>query len=113
MNGKEIFRRAVPLMAESARLMLDRNGLAPADLGLFVPHQANLRIMRAAASRLELPEERMMVNIDRYANTTAATIPTALHQAVEAGRLGQGDLVILAAFCAGFTWGGALMKWAY
>jgi 3-oxoacyl-[acyl-carrier-protein] synthase-3 len=113
MNGKEIFRRAVPLMAESARLMLDRNGLAPADLGLFVPHQANLRIMRAAASRLELPEERMMVNIDRYANTTAATIPTALHQAVEAGRLGQGDLVILAAFGAGFTWGGALMKWAY
>jgi 3-oxoacyl-[acyl-carrier-protein] synthase-3 len=112
-NGKEVYRRAVPAMAESARLMLDRNGLVPRDLALFVPHQANLRIMDAAARRLELPEGRMMVNIDRYANTTAATIPTALHQAVAAGRLAKGDLVILSAFGAGFTWGSALLKWAY
>jgi len=100
-------------MAEYARLMLDRNGLTADDLALFVPHQANLRIMDSAARRLELPAEKMMVNIDRYANTTAATIPTALHQAAAAGRLRRGDNVVLAAFGAGFTWGGALLRWAY
>jgi len=112
-NGKEVYKRAVPCMAEYARLMLDRNGLTADDLALFVPHQANLRIMDSAARRLELPAEKMMVNIDRYANTTAATIPTALHQAVAGGRLRRGDNVVLAAFGAGFTWGGALLKWAY
>lgn len=112
-HGKDVFKNAVPRMAEYARLMLDRNGLRPEDLKLFVPHQANTRIMDAALKRLELPEERMMVNIDRYANTTAATIPTALHQAFEQGRIRKGDYVILAAFGAGFTWGGALLKWAF
>ncbi|HJV89048.1 MAG TPA: beta-ketoacyl-ACP synthase III [Holophagaceae bacterium] len=112
-HGKDVFKNAVPRMAEYARLMLDRNGVAPEDLKLFVPHQANTRIMDAAAKRLELPEERMMVNIDKYANTTAATIPTALHQAFEQGRIAKGDNVILAAFGAGFTWGGALLRWAY
>ena len=112
-NGKEVYKRAVPAMAEYARLMLDRNGLTADDLALFVPHQANLRIMDSAARRLELPAEKMMVNIDRFANTTAATIPTALHQAELDGRLHRGDQVVLAAFGAGFTWGGALLKWAY
>jgi len=112
-NGKEVYKRAVPGMAEAARLMLDRNGLSAADLALFVPHQANLRIMDSAARRLELPAEKMMVNIDKYANTTAGTIPTALDQAVQEGRLKRGDRVILSAFGAGFTWGGALLRWAY
>ena len=112
-NGKEVYRHAVPRMAAAARLMMDRNRLAPADLALFVPHQANLRIMEAAARRLDLPAGKMMVNVDRFANTTAATIPTALHQAAALGRLAKGDRVILAAFGAGFTWGSALLKWAY
>ncbi|HJV22392.1 MAG TPA: beta-ketoacyl-ACP synthase III [Holophagaceae bacterium] len=111
--GQDVYKSAVREMAEISRLMLDRNGLTSEELKLFVPHQANIRIMEAAAKRLGLPPERMMVNIDRYANTTAATIPTALHQAREAGRMGKGDPVVLAAFGAGFTWGAALLRWAY
>lgn len=112
-QGPEVYRNAVRDMAEVSRLMLDRNQVDPADLSLFIPHQANIRIMEAAAKRLELPLERMANNIVRYANTTAATIPTAMHQSVEAGRLKKGDLVVLAAFGAGFTWGGTLLRWAY
>ena len=112
-QGPEVYKNAVRDMAEVSRLMLDRNQVDPADLSLFIPHQANIRIMEAAAKRLELPLERMANNIVRYANTTAATIPTAMHQSVEAGRLKKGDLVVLAAFGAGFTWGGTLLRWAY
>jgi len=99
-------------MAEVSRLMLDRNGIRTDQLGLFVPHQANVRIMDAAAKRLELPSERMASNIGEFANTTSATLPTALHQSLEAGKLHKGDLVVLAAFGAGFTWGGTLLRWA-
>lgn len=112
-SGSEVFKFAVREMAEGSRAILDRNGFSPSDLKLFVPHQANLRIMDAAAKRLELPSERMVVNIDRYANTTAATIPTALHQAKEAGRMEKGDLVLLSAFGAGLTWGTTLLRWSY
>ena len=112
-HGPDVFKSAVPRMAEYARLMLDRNDLTPEDLALFVPHQANIRIMESAAKRLELPSEKMMNNISEYANTTAATIPTALHQAFEQGRIKKGDNVVLAAFGAGFTYGGALLRWAY
>jgi 3-oxoacyl-[acyl-carrier-protein] synthase-3 len=112
-SGSEVFKFAVREMAEGSRSMLDRNGFSPADLKLFVPHQANMRIMDAAVKRLELPSERMVVNIDRYANTTAATIPTALHQAQESGRMEKGDLVLLSAFGAGLTWGTVLLRWAY
>jgi len=100
-------------MADNSRLLMDRNGFTGDQLKLFVPHQANIRIMDAAAKRLELDPSRMMVNIDRFANTTAATIPTALHQAFEAKRMEKGDLVALAAFGAGFTWGATLLRWAY
>jgi 3-oxoacyl-[acyl-carrier-protein] synthase-3 len=112
-QGQEVFKNAVRDMAEYSRLMIDRNSVDPADLKLFVPHQANTRIMEAAAKRLELPMDRMARNIVYYANTTAATIPTALHQCREEGRVGKGDLVVLAAFGAGFTWGATLLKWAY
>ncbi len=112
-SGSEVFKFAVREMAEGSRAMLDRNGFLPDDLKLFVPHQANLRIMDAAAKRLELSSDRMVVNIDRYANTTAATIPTALHQAREDGRMEKGDLVLLSAFGAGLTWGTVLLRWAY
>jgi len=112
-EGKEVYKRAVREMAEAARLMLDRNNIDPADLKLFIPHQANIRIMEAAAKRLELPLEQMANNIRYYANTTAGTIPTAMHQCFEAGRMKKGDTLVLAAFGAGFTWGGTLLKWAY
>lgn len=112
-SGSEVFKNAVREMADNSKLLLDRNGFKGEDLRLFVPHQANIRIMDAAVKRLELDPARMMVNIDRFANTTAATIPTALHQAVEEQRVGKGDLVALAAFGAGFTWGSTLLRWAY
>ena len=111
-DGKEVYKHAVRDMAEVSRLMLDRNAVNPSDLALFVPHQANLRIMDAAAKRLELPQERMASNIAEYANTTSATLPTALHQSLEAGKVKKGDLIVFAAFGAGFTWGGTLMRWA-
>ncbi|HWQ09767.1 MAG TPA: beta-ketoacyl-ACP synthase III [Holophaga sp.] len=112
-QGQEVFKNAVREMAEVSRLMLDRNHVDPADLKLFVPHQANVRIMDAALKRLELPREKMASNIGEFANTTSATIPTALHQSFMAGKLKQGDLVVLASFGAGFTWGGVLLRWAF
>ena len=111
-DGKEVYKRAVRDMAEVSRLMLDRNRINTSDLALFIPHQANVRIMDAAAKRLELPSERMASNIGDFANTTSATLPTALHQSLAAGKLKKGDLVVFAAFGAGFTWGGALVRWA-
>nr|WP_320131171.1 beta-ketoacyl-ACP synthase III [uncultured Holophaga sp.] len=112
-EGKEVYKRAVREMAEAARLMLDRNSIEPTDLKLFIPHQANIRIMEAAAKRLELPLELMANNIRHYANTTSGTIPSAMHQCWEEGRMKKGDLIVLAAFGAGFTWGGTLLRWAY
>jgi 3-oxoacyl-[acyl-carrier-protein] synthase-3 len=112
-SGSEVFKKAVREMADNSKLLMDRNGFSGDQLKLFVPHQANIRIMDAAAKRLELDPARMMVNIDRFANTTAATIPTALHQAFEQKRMEKGDLVALAAFGAGFTWGATLLRWAY
>jgi len=111
--GSEVFKNAVREMADNSKLLMDRNGFKGDELKLFVPHQANIRIMDAAAKRLELDPARMMVNIDRFANTTAATIPTALHQAYGEKRMGKGDLVVLSAFGAGFTWGSTLLRWAY
>ncbi len=111
-QGQEVFKNAVRDMSEISRLMLDRNALASKDLTLFVPHQANVRIMDAALKRLELPKEKMASNISEYANTTSGTIPTALHQSVLAGKVKKGDLIILSAFGAGFTWGSTLMRWA-
>ena len=111
-DGKEVYKRAVRDMAEVSRLMLDRNAISTDQLALFVPHQANIRIMDAAAKRLELPPGRMASNIGAFANTTSATLPTALHQSLEEGKLKKGDLVVLAAFGAGFTWGGTLVRWA-
>jgi 3-oxoacyl-[acyl-carrier-protein] synthase-3 len=111
-DGKEVYKRAVRDMAEVSRLMLDRNDISTDQLALFVPHQANIRIMEAAAKRLELPSERMASNIGEFANTTSATLPTALHQSLEEGKLKKGDLMVMAAFGAGFTWGATLMRWA-
>lgn len=111
-QGAEVYKNAVRDMAEVSRLIMVRNGYQPSDIACFVPHQANIRIMEAAAKRMELPLEKMAVNITEYANTTGGTIPTALHQSAVAGKIKRGDLVVLSAFGAGFTWGGTLIRWS-
>jgi 3-oxoacyl-[acyl-carrier-protein] synthase III len=112
-EGSAVFKYAVRRMAELAAEMVARNGFRSEDLALVVPHQANLRIIRAMQERLGLPDEKVMVNIDRYANTTAATIPLGLSDAVAEGRLKKGDLVLLMAVGAGYTTGSVLLRWAY
>jgi 3-oxoacyl-[acyl-carrier-protein] synthase-3 len=111
MDGREVFRRAVRVIVDSARATLDRAGLAAADVDLFVPHQANVRIIDSAAKKLGLPLERTFVNIDRYGNTSAASVPIALAEAADAGRLKKGDLVLLSGFGAGMSWASALIRW--
>ncbi len=111
MRGKEVFKFAVRGMEEVTRDLLARNGLSGADVALVVPHQANLRIIHALAQYLELPYERILVNVDRYGNTSAASIPLALDEARRSGRLKSGDLVLFVAFGAGLTYGGALVRW--
>jgi len=111
MEGRYVFRHAVTRFPEVIREALDANGYAVSDLSLLIPHQANLRISQMVAMGLELPEEKVFNNIQQYGNTTAASIPLALYEAVEAGRVHAGDLVCLAAFGAGFTWASALLSW--
>jgi 3-oxoacyl-[acyl-carrier-protein] synthase-3 len=111
MKGGELFKVAVRMFVESAVTLLHRHGLKAADVDLFVPHQANLRIIEAAAKRIDMPMERIFINLDRYGNTGAASIYVALEEAASAGRLKRGDLVLLAAFGGGVTWGAALIRW--
>lgn len=111
MEGKYVFRHAVTRFPEVIREALEASGYTPADLDLLIPHQANLRISQVVGVSLELPEEKMFNNIDRYGNTTAGSIPIALYEAMAAGRVQPGNLVCLAAFGAGFTWASALMRW--
>jgi 3-oxoacyl-[acyl-carrier-protein] synthase-3 len=111
MEGRYVFRHAVTRMPEVIREALDSQGLSPDDISLFIPHQANLRISQAAAMSLELGEDRVFNNIERYGNTTAGSIPIALYECVQSGRIGEGDLLCLAAFGAGFTWASALIRW--
>lgn len=110
-DGRNVFRFAVKLMADVSREILNRNDFTPSDLALYVPHQANLRIINSTAERLSLRPEQVLINIDRYANTTAATIPIGLAEGYQCGRLRRGDLVLLASFGAGFTWGSVLLRW--
>jgi 3-oxoacyl-[acyl-carrier-protein] synthase-3 len=111
MKGNEVFKVAVRAMATSALKTLERAHVKPEEIALLVPHQANIRIIEATAKRLKLPKEKVAMNIDKYGNTSAGTIPVALNEAVEAGRVKRGDLVLLVAFGAGFTWGGVLIRW--
>ncbi len=110
MNGREVFRHAVARLAESVEVVLSDVGLAAADLDLFVPHQANLRIIDAVGRRLGVDPERIVVTVDRHANTSAASIPLALAAALEEGRLSRGQLVALAALGGGFAWGSAIFR---
>ena len=111
--GSQVFKYAVRRMAETAVQLLERNGSSTKDLALLVPHQANLRIIRATQERLGVDDSKVIVNIDRYGNTTAGTIPLGLRDAVAQGRLHKGDLVLLVAVGAGYTTGGVLLRWAY
>lgn len=110
-DGQQVFKYAVRRMYEVCRDLLDRNGLKPSDVALMVPHQANRRIIAAVSDRLGVPCDKVMVNIERYGNTTAATIPLATRDAIEQGRLKKGDLVMFAAVGAGFTVGASLWRW--
>ena len=111
MQGQEVFRRAVRVVVESARTTLDRAGVAASDVAWFVPHQANIRIIESASTRLGIAADRTIVNIDRYGNTSAASIPLALAEAADDGRLHDGDLVLMSGFGAGMTWASALLQW--
>jgi 3-oxoacyl-[acyl-carrier-protein] synthase-3 len=111
MKGKEVFKLAVRVMEEAARDILEQQGVSAHQIGLVIPHQANLRIIEAIAQYLELPVERFFVNVDRYGNTSAASIPIALDEARRSGRVKSGDLTLLVAFGAGLTYGSALIRW--
>ncbi len=112
-DGAAVFKFAVRKMSEACVDILKRNHLTGDDIDLMIPHQANLRIIQATAERLKLAPEKVVINIERYGNTTGATIPLAMHTAIEEGRLKKGDLVLLAAVGAGFTVGTTLLRWAF
>ncbi|MDF0652368.1 MAG: ketoacyl-ACP synthase III [Nitrospira sp.] len=111
MKGNETFKVAVRTLEEIARATLSANGLRVEDLDLYVPHQANVRILKAVMARLGLPIEKVVLNLDRYGNTSAASIPIALDEAVREGRIKDGSLVMLGAFGAGLTWASAIIRW--
>jgi 3-oxoacyl-[acyl-carrier-protein] synthase-3 len=111
-EGSQVFKYAVRRMADLSAHLLERNGFTKEDLALLVPHQANLRIIRATQERLGVDDSKVMVNIDKYGNTTAATIPLGLRDAVTQGRLRKGDLVLIVTVGAGYTTGGVLLRWA-
>lgn len=112
-DGQAVFKYAVRKMAEAAEVILARNGFSTKDVKLFVPHQANKRIIVSSAERLGLRDDQVIINIDEYGNTTAGTIPLALESARSQGRLKKGDLILIAAVGAGFTVGATLLRWAY
>ncbi len=112
-DGQAVYKFAVRKMAEATTRVLERNGLTGSDLSCFIPHQANRRIIESCAERLALPPEKVVINIDRYGNTTAGTIPLAMQTARDDGRLKKNDLILVASVGAGFTVGAALLRWEF
>ena len=110
-DGQEVFKRAVKSMAQACVDVLEQTGLSKEDVNIVVPHQANKRILDALAKRLDIPEDKVMVNVHKYGNTSAGTIPVALAEALEEGRINPGDYILMATFGAGLTWGAGLVKW--
>ncbi len=110
-DGKKVFKFAVKGMADVSEKILEQNNMTGDDINLFIPHQANKRIIDAASERCNISKEKVLVNIDRFGNTTAGTIPIGMNEAVNNGRIQHGDIILLAAFGAGFTWGSMLLKW--
>jgi len=111
MNGREVFKFAVRAMGEAAVKVLAKAGLEQSKIDLLIPHQANIRIIEAAAKRLRLPMEKVLVNVDKYGNTSSASIPLALNEAVKAGKVKNGDNLLLVGFGAGLTWAAAVVNW--
>jgi 3-oxoacyl-[acyl-carrier-protein] synthase-3 len=111
MNGKEVFKFAVQVMGEAAIEAVSKAGIAFDDVKMLIPHQANLRIIDSAARRLELPREKVWVNLDRFGNTSAASVPMALTEAANANALQEGDNVVLVAFGAGLAWAAGVVRW--
>jgi 3-oxoacyl-[acyl-carrier-protein] synthase-3 len=111
MAGREVFKAAVIAMSEASDEAIRRAGVTADEIDLLVPHQANIRIIEATAKHAGMPMDRVMVNVDRFGNTSSASIPIALDQALQEGRIGPGSLVLLVAFGAGFTWGSAVVRW--
>lgn len=112
MNGREVYRFATRVMARASREVMDKAGLKSDDISLIIPHQANLRIIEAAARGLKMPMEKFAVNVDKYGNTSTASIPIATVEAVEQGRLRRGDYVVMVGFGGGLTWGAVAVRWA-
>jgi len=110
-DGKKVFKFAVKGMADVSEKIMAQNNLTGDNISLFIPHQANKRIIDAAAKRCNISDNKVLINIDRFGNTTAGTIPIAMNEAIETGRIKDGDTILLAAFGAGFTWGSMLLKW--
>ncbi len=111
MNGREVFKSAVRVMETATREMMEQHNITADQISLVVPHQANIRIIEALSSSLKMPMEKFFINLDRYGNTSAATIPLALDEARKAGRIKSGDLTLMVAFGAGLTYGAALVRW--
>ena len=111
MAGREVFKAAVRTMAQACDEALTRAGVSAHEIDLLVPHQANIRILEATAKHAGVPMEKVMVNVDRYGNTSSASIPLALEQGIAEGRIKEGSLLLLVAFGAGFTWGSAVVRW--
>ncbi len=111
MNGREVFKFATRVLVSSAEQLLDQVGLTIADVDVYVPHQANIRIIRHAAEKLGIPEEKVVVNVDRYGNTSSGSIPLALADAAAAGMIGEGTIVLMTGMGAGLTWGSGVMEW--
>lgn len=113
MDGREVFKFSVRMLGEATERVLAKCGLTTADVDLIVPHQANMRIIDSAGKRLGIPDEKFFVNIDKYGNTSGASIPLALDEAIQAGRVKKGDTIVTVGFGAGLTWAAGVMKWAY
>jgi 3-oxoacyl-[acyl-carrier-protein] synthase-3 len=111
MNGREVFKFATRVLVSSAEKLLDQLGLTAADIDLYVPHQANIRIINHAVERLGIPEEKVVINVDRYGNTSSGSIPLALADAVREHRVHKGDIVLMTGMGAGLTWGSGVMEW--
>jgi 3-oxoacyl-[acyl-carrier-protein] synthase-3 len=111
MNGREVFKFAVRVMGTATERVLTKAGLGKENIDLFVPHQANIRIIQSAMQRLDLPPEKCVINVDKYANTSAASIPLALVEAAEEGRIKEGDAVLMVGFGGGLTWGASVLIW--
>ena len=110
MNGREVFKHAVRSMSDAASRALDGAKLTATDIDLMIPHQANIRIIEATAKHANVPMDKVYVNVDRFGNTSAASIPIALDEAIETGRIKDGSTVLLVAFGAGFTWGAMVVR---